>query len=277
MNKLKNTFNAIIVIGAMIFLFTTCKQTLVVVQTHTPEEITNTSAVFRGQMSLKSDTVKVKEFGVCWSKKAYPTVTDAHYATQDLSLPYMVRKISDLEEDVVYHVRAYAVTATDIVYGKEYAFKTSSPYDFVDFRLPSGTLWSTRNIGAKHPEQFGSYFKWSNGDNATANWGIDWCVPTEEQWRELYKYTTCEEAFINGVKGKSFSRNGKMIFIPYAGYYSEDSHLQNRNATGDYWTRKTVKDQKYAKCINISADNKHIVDSCFRSYRQPIRPVRSEE
>ena len=277
MKKQTYTSIAFLALCAMIFLFTTCKETLVVVQTHMPEEITNSSAVFRGQMSLKSDTVKVKEFGVCWSKKAYPTVADAHYATQDLNLPYMVRKISDLEEDVVYHVRAYAITATKVIYGQEYAFKTSSPNDFVDFRLPSGTLWSTRNIGAKQPERYGSYFKWSNSDNATANWGIDWCVPTVEQWNELYTYTKQEEAFINGVKGKSFSRDGKTIFIPYAGYYSEDSNLHNKNATGYYWTKKSVKNPKHAKCINVSADKKHIEDSCYRSYRQPIRPVRFEE
>ena len=33
--------------------------------------------------------------------------------------------------------------------------------EFVDLGLPSGLLWATTNVGANHPEEFGSYFAWA--------------------------------------------------------------------------------------------------------------------
>lgn len=173
MNKLKNSFSAIIIVGAMMLLLFQCTSQLplVRVMTHLPDEITNTSAVFRGQVTVQNDSVKVEKLGVCWGKKNHPTINDDHYAITDLSIPYFVRTISDLEEDEIYHVRAYALGDMGVVYGAEYVFKTSSPNDFVDFGLPSGTLWSTRNLGAKLPEQSGSYLAWGESSpKYSYNW-----------------------------------------------------------------------------------------------------------
>lgn len=35
-----------------------------------------------------------------------------------------------------------------------------STHDYVDLGLPSGLLWATTNVGASHPEEYGSYFAW---------------------------------------------------------------------------------------------------------------------
>lgn len=35
-------------------------------------------------------------------------------------------------------------------------------YDYVDFGLPSGTLWATMNVGASKPSDFGLYFQWGD-------------------------------------------------------------------------------------------------------------------
>ena len=32
--------------------------------------------------------------------------------------------------------------------------------EYVDLRLPSGTLWATCNVGANAPEEYGDYFAW---------------------------------------------------------------------------------------------------------------------
>ncbi len=37
---------------------------------------------------------------------------------------------------------------------------TINGHNWVDLGLPSGTLWATTNIGAKAPEDYGSYFAW---------------------------------------------------------------------------------------------------------------------
>lgn len=35
-------------------------------------------------------------------------------------------------------------------------------YDYVDLGLPSGTLWSTCNVGASKPSDYGLYFQWGD-------------------------------------------------------------------------------------------------------------------
>ena len=47
-------------------------------------------------------------------------------------------------------------------------------YDYVDLKLPSGTLWATRNVGALKPEEAGFYFQWGDIVGYKANQiGID--------------------------------------------------------------------------------------------------------
>ena len=92
--------------------------------------------------------------------------------------------------------------------------------EYVDLGLPSGTLWATTNIGATSPEDYGDYFAWgetttksdwetyfdvdddfsfkkyyNNGgltellpedDAATANWGSEWQMPSDDQIDELW-------------------------------------------------------------------------------------------
>lgn len=56
-------------------------------------------------------------------------------------------------------------------------------------------------------------------DAATANWGSGWCMPTSEQWRELYQNTTRTWTAQNGVNGRLFTAsNGNSLFLPAAGY-----------------------------------------------------------
>ena len=41
--------------------------------------------------------------------------------------------------------------------------------EFVDLGLPSGTLWSTCNVGASNPSDFGLYFQWGDVQGYTAD------------------------------------------------------------------------------------------------------------
>ena len=42
-------------------------------------------------------------------------------------------------------------------------------YDYVDFGLPSGTKWATKNVGARKPSDAGFYFQWGDIKGYTAN------------------------------------------------------------------------------------------------------------
>ena len=41
-------------------------------------------------------------------------------------------------------------------------------YDYVELGLPSGTLWSTCNVGADKPSDYGLYFQWGDTQGYTA-------------------------------------------------------------------------------------------------------------
>ena len=42
-------------------------------------------------------------------------------------------------------------------------------FNFVDFGLPSGTLWATANVGANKPSDYGLYFQWGDTSGYTAD------------------------------------------------------------------------------------------------------------
>lgn len=128
----------------------------------------------------------------------------------------------------------------------------------LDLGLPSGTKWACCNLGASKPEEYGGYYAWgeisektSYGienyayydtssssyinigadisgltcDVAHVKWGNSWCMPTVEQMRELYKYSSQKYATINGVRGIKLTglnnnfttSDGISIFLPAAG------------------------------------------------------------
>ena len=63
-------------------------------------------------------------------------------------------------------------------------------------------------------------------DVASANWGLDWRMPTKEEWQELYQNTTHIITTQNGVNGVLFTAtNGHTLFLPkhYDDYYWTNS------------------------------------------------------
>lgn len=73
-------------------------------------------------------------------------------------------------------------------------------------------------------------------DAATANWGNGWCMPTVEQWRELYQNTTHTWTAQNGVNGRlCTASNGNSLFLPAAGYRWDDVH-NSAGSIGYYWS-----------------------------------------
>lgn len=136
--------------------------------------------------------------------------------------------------------------------------------EYVDLGLTSGTLWATCNIGAKNPEDYGSYFAWgetttkssytesnynftsnpstlpADKDAARANWGDSWSMPTTADFKELDKECTWTWTTMNGKNGYKVSskKNSSYIFLPAAGIYasSSSSSLFLEGSCGYYWS-----------------------------------------
>lgn len=82
-------------------------------------------------------------------------------------------------------------------------------------------------------------------DAARAAWGVDWRIPTDDEWSELSQECTFAITQYQGVLGCLITGpNGKAIFLPAAGL-KEGKAVQNDNVLGFYWTANTAIDYSY--------------------------------
>jgi hypothetical protein len=114
-------------------------------------------------------------------------------------------------------------------------------------------------------------------DAATANWGSNWQMPSEKQFKELINrsYTTTTWTTLNGVRGRKITSksNGNSIFLPAAGYRIGTS-LSSAGSYGYYWSRSLDTSCSYyayllyfySSYISTYYDNRY--------YGQSVRPVR---
>lgn len=188
-------------------------------------------------------------------------------------------------------------------------------HDYVDLGLPSGTLWATYNVGATKPEQYGYYFawgetepkevyadstyKWFNADSkiytkynsedglttlqpeddaATANWGSEWRMPTNEEQRELVEECQYQMTEVNGVYGAKFTgKNGNSVFFPAAGErYGSDVLYEGSDV--DYWSSSLSEEgEGRARFLYFSEEGVDWDIDFFRYYGYSVRAVRKSK
>lgn len=188
---------------------------------------------------------------------------------------------------------------------------STDDHEWVDLGLPSGTKWATCNIGATHPDEFGTHYAWGEiipatirsskkneledvsitqsiagdmrYDVATIAWGDAWTIPTKEQYEELVDNCTWEWTTMcrrNGYKVTS-KINGNWIFLPAAGEFSRHTYYEydipsEVNKYGAYWTATPSPleygDESYNFHFNY-LDSGLRINSGYRTYGYSIRPV----
>ena len=180
---------------------------------------------------------------------------------------------------------------------------TENGHEWVDLGLPSGLKWATCNVGAKTPEQSGNYYAWgetkpkdsyyqSNSltygkdiddisgnaqyDAATANWGGDWRMPTEEEMTELINNCTWEWTKQNGVRGyKVTGPNGNGIFLPAVGYFSGITFYSGSCGNAYYWSSRPSESSTAYRLV-FNSDNRITGSYGYNRYEGlGVRPVRS--
>ena len=112
-------------------------------------------------------------------------------------------------------------------------------------------------------------------DAATANWGSGWCMPTMEQWDELFQNTTYTWTTQNGVSGRLFTAsNGRSLFLPAAGFLWDDK-LLFVGSDGDYWSSSLNTDCPYDAWNFYFDSGSYDVDGCYRCFGQCVGAVRA--
>jgi hypothetical protein len=115
-------------------------------------------------------------------------------------------------------------------------------------------------------------------DAATANWGSDWCMPTQEQLQELNDKCTWTWTSDHGIDGyKVTGTNGKSVFLPAAGY-RHGTGLYGVGYDGYYWSTSLYSDYSYfGRCLDFDSGHVYPVDWHYRRSGQSVRPVRSKK
>lgn len=192
-----------------------------VVETAQLHDIASTSVVGGGTY-----TGQAIECGICWSVNPNPAISDDHVVSETTTGDFFCL-ITGLEPLTTYHVRAYAISSSGIDYGLDRSFTTLPLHTdgYVDLGLPSGTLWATCNVGATTPEDYGGYYRRK----------INQYTPAIEDWVELINNCTMAWIERNGINGQLITAsNGSSIFLPAAGYRSNDSIVDD--GIGHYWS-----------------------------------------
>ena len=146
--------------------FTTLEKLLPVVTTTEVTGITCFTAVSGGEVTFDGN-VEVTARGICWSTTQTPTIED-NKTNNGSGVGTYTYKMTNLELNTKYYVRAYATNEVGTFYGEEVSFTTlaayspatgtSNGYGYVDLGL--SVKWATCNVGATSPEGYGDYFAW---------------------------------------------------------------------------------------------------------------------
>ena len=166
-------------------------------------------------------------------------------------------------------------------YGSYYAWGETQPkdnYNWDTYQHCGGSATeltkycTTPNMGTRDDKTVLE----SADDAATAAWGSNWCMPTEDQFAELFDdaYTTSVWTEQNGLYGRLITSrvNGNSVFLPAAGYMNGTT--LSSAGTGGYYATKNLSadDCDYNLSLNLGSSTATESD-IYRCYGQSIRPV----
>ena len=199
--------------------------------------------------------------------------------------------------DVSYLIGIIMGKNTDDAVAEGLCPNTMHPH-LIDLGLPSETKWSCCNLGAATPIEYGDYYAWgemhprnkfidenyiyfdmkyykyinladdiagTSWDVVSVKWGQNYAMPTQSQLQELLDECTMEWAIINGIDGMKFnSSNGNSIFLPCAGYYTDDT-LNNIGTRGYYWTSSMYPNSDNDSAYGLIYQN--LSGGTYKTYR----------
>ena len=140
----------------------------IVIPTVTTNDVSNitTSTATCGGNVTSSGNGTVSARGVCWSTGQNPTISDSH-TTNGAGTGSFASSISNLTENTVYYVRAYATNETGTAYGEQKTFTTLH-----DVTLPTVITNNVTNITTNSATTGGTVS--SSGNGTVSARGVCW-------------------------------------------------------------------------------------------------------
>ena len=285
---------------------------LPIVETLKPTDITATCVTVHGNI-VSDGGYELTSFGFLIDTNGDPSFENESTCFTFKNSAYYPRFLFYFEHmsyNATYYVRTFARNEMGVAYGEVVSFtmlhvalEPSEPdgyidgYAYVDLGLPSGLKWACYNVGGSSPEEPGDSYAWGEidpmaecshidvemedisgnpqYDAATAHWGDNWRMPTQQECKELLTRCEWRHVYCNGEYGVLVEGpNGKAIFFSiYGNYYYGDCHTF-------YWNSTPNDDNKKSSAITYYYHLAHGEDMCEfylgsadRSFFSHIRPV----
>ena len=167
-------------------------------------------------------------------------------------------------------------------YGDYFAWGETEPkdvYDFSTYKWCNGelnTLTKYCTDSRYGTVDYKTLLEMSD-DAARANWGGNWRMPTDSEWKELCDQCTWNWTTQNGVYGYNVTSNksgytNKSIFLPATGYRSYNSY-NSVGSSGSYWLSSLNSDETIEAYYLSMEKNGVFWNSFYRCYGRCIRPV----
>lgn len=266
------------------------------------KEVTQTTATIITEFSSEKLKPKENELGIVYSTNEndiksnksifvpYSSNTDIVYFTD----------LSELQPATTYYYCACIIINGQRTYAEEIrSFQTKeieiTEEKIVDLGL--SVKWMSYNLGANTIEDDGKYYGWGDPigissmdredyptlknisgtgyDAAWYNLGMEYRIPTEEEWNELVEKCEWEWITYKGKNGyKITSSNGNSIFLPASGYrWMSDGGVGSYNISGQYRIGDLEEVGNYIYSFEIKEDDYSKSHTMPREWGMSIRPV----
>ena len=202
-----------------------------VVETATPTDITATSAVVGGTVTLPEGS-HVFLRGVCWGTEPNPDI-DGNHTTEGTGIGSFNDTLEGLNPDTTYYVRAYAVSDYGLAYGNEVSFYTEVTQTWQDGILPGHfSVDETRRqvqFSQGNLQYQASTNTWRFADN---QW--DFVGGTDEQGRSLGNVSGSTNSLISSSYsgwidlfgwGTSGYNHGAICYQPWSSSVDPDNYM----------------------------------------------------
>ena len=149
----------------------------------------------------------------------------------------------------------------------------------VDLGLTSGLKWADCNLGTSSIKSNGKYYDHEEYDVVENEWGNGWRTPTKEDFEELIE--ECEWEWIgndDAGKYKVEGPNGNYIYLPAAGYRSNNAVTFEKGESG-YYATSTLNGWNFIYVLQFTSSYYYMSTSSIEyqvggsNYTRTIRPV----
>ena len=172
-------------------------------------------------------------------------------------------------------------------WGETQIKKTNAQYDWTNYKWCNGAYNKLTKYCSYSYQGYNGYTDdhktlLDEDDAVVVNMGNGWHMPYPMDWTELSEQCGWTYVTINGINGwlirskKNPDDNKKVIFIPFAGYYSGAS--KRRDDSGYYWTKAVSNDYYYQDraMYYFLSSYSYGLETGDRCCGETIRPVLSK-